>query len=209
MTADGMLSAAQREELLAYTATAADDAPDDAELLSRAADRIGMTGELAIDQEGVLELQRDNILVVLESVADEDRELVDHPELLHLAILVRPDSPAERKALEKANLLDAPSDPPDVADDWTYAWWGSMCTQLPRLTGLSIQLETLNRVMGEAERVMKQRDLTGYFDRMAWLQHEDDIADDEFDDDELDDDWDEDDEDEDEDEGEEEEEQWT
>jgi hypothetical protein len=190
MSQDEILNDAQRRDLGAYAGIAAADTLADAELLSRAAERIGMTGELAVDPDGVVELMRDDLLVVLESVADEDRDLVDHPELLHLAVLLRPRSDEERAALEAADLLD-PREPsqPD-AGEWTYAWWGSMATKLPRDTPLSAQMETLNRVLTEAEHVVERRELTGFFDRMAWLQHEDDADDDAFDDDELDDeDW--------------------
>jgi hypothetical protein len=191
MTEDEILSDAQRRDLAAYGSVPDGAAPDDSELLSRAAERVGMTGELAVDPEGIIELMRDDILVVLESVADDDRELVDHPDLLHLAILLRPRSDDERAELEQQNLLD-PREPAQAeAGEWTYAWWGSMATKLPRDTPLSTQMETLNRVMNEAEHVVERRELAGFFDRMAWLQHEDDLDDDDvFDDDELDDvDW--------------------
>jgi hypothetical protein len=191
MTEDRILNAAQREDLARFTGDAAAATLDDATLLARAADRIGMSGEMAVDPEGTIELQRDDILVVIESVSEEDHELVDHPEMLHLAILLRPGSKKERTAFEKANLLDTP-EPGQDTDEWAYAWWGSMCTKLPRETGISAQMEALDRVMVEAEKVVQKRDLTGFFDRMAWLQHEDDVlGDDDFDDDDLDDDgWD-------------------
>jgi hypothetical protein len=190
MTEDEILSDAQRRDLADYVSATDAATADDSELLSRAAERMGMTGEMAVDPEGIIELMRDDILVVLESVADADRELVDHPDLLHLAILLRPRSADERAELERQNLLD-PREPAQAeADEWTYAWWGSMATKLPRDTSLSTQMETLNRVMNEAEHVVERGELAGFFDRMAWLQHEDDLDDDAFDDDDLDDsDW--------------------
>jgi hypothetical protein len=193
MTDDEILNDGQRRDLAAYGSVSNPDAADDSELLSSAAERMGMTGELAVDPDGIIELMRDDILVVLESVSDEDRDLVDHPELLHLAILLRPRSEEGRAELERANLLDprepAQSDSDGMASEWAYAWWGSMATKLARDTPLSTQMETLNRVMNEAELVVEQGELTGFFDRIAWLQHEDEMDDDDdFDDDDLDDD---------------------
>jgi hypothetical protein len=184
-----ILNDTQRRDLQAYS-DAEPGSMDDAGLLSAAADRMGMTGELAVDAEGILELVRDDVLVVLEAVADEDRDLVDHPDLLHLAVLLRVRTAEDRAALEKANLLDPDVPGEAAADDWAYAWWGSMATRLPQDTPISSQMEALNRVMGEAEQVLRNRDLAGFFDRMAWLQHPDDVDDDDFDDDDLDgDDW--------------------
>lgn len=185
---EAILNDTQRRDLQAYT-RAEPGSLDDAGLLAAAADRMGMTGELAVDADGIIELMRDDALVVLEAVADEDRDLVDHPDLLHLAVLLRVRSADDRAALEKANLLDPDVPGQQATDEWAYAWWGSMATRLPRDTPISAQMEALNRVMGEAEQVLHSRDLTGYFDRMAWLQHEDEMDDDDFDDDDLDDDW--------------------
>jgi hypothetical protein len=184
-----LLNDEQRRDLAAYAALSDATGVDDSELLSRAADRMGMTGELAVDPDGLIELMRDDILVVLESVADEDRDLVDHPELLHLAVLLRPRNDQERADLERSNLLDPREPAQDDAGEWAYAWWGSMATRLPRDTSLSRQMETLNRVMAEAEQVVERKELAGFFNRISWLQHEDEMGDDdEFDDDELDDD---------------------
>jgi hypothetical protein len=170
MTED-ILSQAERRELATYTGTSLD--MNDSELLSHAADRMGMEGELAIDPEGVLELELDGVLVVLESVAAEDRDEVDHPDRLHLAVLLDAAEEEARARLREADLLDDDAVP--VGDDgrWVPAWWGSMCTRLGDDAPLSTRLEAVNRVMQEAHTVLARGELAGFFDRMAWLQLDD------------------------------------
>jgi hypothetical protein len=174
---DDILSGAQRRDLAAYTSTSVD--LNDGELLTRAAERMGMEGELAIDPEGVLELEFDGIIVVLESVAEEDRAEVEHPENLYLAVLLRASTDEERNKLLEADLVDEDAEPYGDGGDWLPAWWGSMCTRLSADASLSDQLEALNRVMHEAQAVRQRGELAGFFDRMAWLQLDDDSAEDE------------------------------
>jgi hypothetical protein len=174
---DEILTDAQRRDLAAYTGTSLD--LNDGELLTRAAERMSMEGELAIDPEGVLELELDNVIVVLEAVADEDRAEVEHPDRLYMALLLRAQSDEQRKALRDSDLVDEDAEPYGEAGDWLPAWWGSMCTRLPADASLSSQLEALTRVMQEAQAVLERKDLAGFFDRMAWLQLDDDGEDEE------------------------------
>jgi hypothetical protein len=169
---DDILNEAQRRELAAYTGTSVD--LNDAELLTRAAERLGMEGELAVDPDGVLELELDDVTVVLEAVADEDRDEVEHPDLLHLAVLLRAASDEERTALNDADLVDDDVTAHGENGEWLPAWWGSICTRLPVDAPISARMEALARVMHEARAVLERRDLTGFFDRIAWLQHDDD-----------------------------------
>jgi hypothetical protein len=167
---DEMLSAAQRQALAAYAGIDRPDAVDDAALLEAVADRIGMTGELSIDPAGVVELMRGDILVALEAVADEDHELVEHPDQLQLAVFLRA-APGARAELEQAGLLDAEDD--DTFDDnWSYAPWGAMCTRLARDAGLPVQMEALERAMAEAEAAVEGRDAAAFQQRLAALQHD-------------------------------------
>ncbi|HSJ23321.1 MAG TPA: hypothetical protein VK929_01470 [Longimicrobiales bacterium] len=174
---ESILTATERQDLAQYTGTSVD--LNDEELLTRAAEKIGMAGELAVDPEGVLELELDEVAVVLEKVADEDRDEVDHPELLHLTVLLRAETEDQREALQQADLVDDDTTPYGDDGRWLPAWWGSMCTRLPADTSISTRLETVNRVMDEAQGVVERRELAGFFDRMAWLQHDDEIIDEE------------------------------
>ena len=170
MEDESILTEEQRQDVAAYVGLADANGLDDGALLERAADRIGLTGELAVDPEGILELEQDNLLVILESVVDEDAELVEHPEQLHLSIYVRPESDEERAELEAADLIEQGAD--DAEEGWTYAWWGAMCTKLPRTAKLTVQLEALHKVMKEAAQVLEKRDIAGFFHRLKWLELE-------------------------------------
>lgn len=169
-----ILTEQQRRDMAAYIGAGAGEELDDEALLTRAAEKIGLEGELAVDAEGVLELERDNVLVILESVMDEDAELMDHPNHLHLSVYLRPESEQQHAELVEADLLE--EDAEEVAGEneegWIYAWWGSMCTQLGRETALPQQLEALSRAMDEAEKLMERRDLPEFFKRMKWLELE-------------------------------------
>lgn len=168
-----ILSARQRQETAGWLGVPDAEQLSDEELLTRAADRIGLEGELAIDEEGVLELEQDDLLLVLEEVTDEDAELVEHPELLHLSVYLRPRSPDDRTDLVEADLLEEEAEA--IGDEgWTYAWWGAMCTQLPKDASLPTRLEALHRAMGEAAALRERRDLPAFFKRMKWLELEDD-----------------------------------
>lgn len=173
---DRILTGEQRRDLLAATGIADADAPDE-ELLSRYADTIGMVGELAVDPDGVLELELADVLVALQSVPEEDRELADHPDLLHLSIMLRPDSEEERALLEEAELLDRGEERHGENDEWIYAWWGSLCTQLPRETPISQQLAALQRVMNEAQQVVERGSVGDFFERLDDLRLDDDLED--------------------------------
>jgi hypothetical protein len=166
-----ILTDGQRRDLASFTSTSLD--LNDSELLSRAADRIGMEGELAIDPDGILELELDDVIVVLESVADEDRDEVDHPDMLHMAVLLRAATAERRGSLVESDLVDEDASAWDEGGEWVPAWWGSMATRLPQDAPLSTRLEALTRAMQESHGVLERRDLTGFFDRMAWLQMED------------------------------------
>lgn len=169
-----ILTGQQRQDMAAYVGAGADEQLDDEALLTRAAEKIGLEGELAVDSEGVLELERDNVLVILESVMDEDAELMDHPNHLHLSVYLRPESKEQHAELVEADLLE--EDAEEVAGEneegWIYAWWGSMCTQLGRETSLPQQLEALSRTMDEAQKLMERRDLPEYFKHMKWIELE-------------------------------------
>jgi hypothetical protein len=173
MAKEEILTAQQRRDVAAYTGTADPDALDDEELLTIAADRIGMEGELAVDAGGMVELSRDNLLVILESVEAEDAHYVEHPDRLHLAVYVRPESDGERRELEDANLLEAAQEQGAVeADGWTYAWWGAMCTNLPKDADLPTQMETLQRVITEAEAALAEQSPDRFVEGTRWLEHE-------------------------------------
>lgn len=171
MSDEQILSARQRQEMAEWLDSPEAAGLSDEELMTRAAERIGLEGELAIDEEGVLELEQDNLLVILEAVAEEDAELVEHPDLLHLSAYIRPASPEERLDLVEADLLEEEAE--SIGDEgWTYAWWGAMCTQLPRDATLPTQLEALHRAMAQAAALLERRDLPAFFKRMKWLELE-------------------------------------
>lgn len=175
MSEEQILSARQREEIAEWLGAADTESLSDEALMTRAADRIGLEGELAVDEEGALELEQDDLLVILEEVTAEDAELVEHPELLHLSVYLRPASPDDRTDLVEADLLEEEAEA--VGDEgWTYAWWGAMCTQLPRDASLPTRLEALHRAMGEATALLERRDLPAFFNRMRWLELESDDA---------------------------------
>jgi hypothetical protein len=168
---DAILTAAQRRQLVEFTGMTAGDI-DDEELVGAAAERVGMTGELAIDADGVLELERGDVLVVLESVAEEDAGAVEHPELLHLGIYLKADGPDRRAELEEAGLLDPPEPDEPVhgtpeEDGWAFTWWGALCTQLPREAGLPEQMQVLERIMNEAEAVLERGEVDPFFARLG------------------------------------------
>jgi hypothetical protein len=170
---EAILNPAQRRDLAQYTSTSVD--LNDSELLTRAAERLGMEGELAVDPDGVLELELDDVIVVLETVADEDRDDLQHPDMLYLAVLLRASTSDQQQALRDADLIDEDAEAHDEQGEWLPAWWGSMCTRLAADAPISTQLEAVNRVMQEAQAVLARRDVAGFFDRMAWLQLEDDV----------------------------------
>lgn len=172
MAEEDILTAEQRRAIAAFTDVPETNELNDEELLTRAADKIGLTGELAVDPDGVLELERDDLLAVLEAVPAEDAQLVERPDLLHLAVYVRPESEADRHALEDAELLEAGATEDELEDGWTYAWWGGMCTKLPRDTDLPTQLTALHRALSEAETVLENRRLGDFFERMQWLDND-------------------------------------
>jgi hypothetical protein len=174
MTDESLLTPSQRRELIEFAAPTADAAMDDAELIGAAADRIGLTGEMAIDDAGVLELERDGVLVVLEAVPDEDAELVEHPGMLHLGIYVQAEDPARRAELEESGLIDPP-EPGEVVegmpeeDGWAFAWWGAHCTRLPREAPLAVQMQAMHNVMNEAVAVVERGSVGPFFDRLGEL----------------------------------------
>lgn len=173
---EDILSPAQRAELRAFTAAANSastngqgNGDDDAALLGAAAERIGMTGELAVDPEGGLELERDGILVALDTVAEEDTAEVEHPELLHVAVYVRPDSGERRVALQQAELLDGDDDLEQLEGGWLYTWWGGGCTTLPRTLALPDQMQALERIMTAAEDAIEAMDVNVYDEAVGEL----------------------------------------
>jgi hypothetical protein len=174
---DQILTPAQRLDLAAAAGIEHDASVSDADLLTLFAEKIDMSGELAIDPEGVLELGQDDVLVSLGTVPDEDRELADHPDLLHLSIMLRPGSAEEQTRLEEADLLEPGEDRHGEDNEWVFAWWGSLCTQLPRDTGIAEQLKALHRVMMEAQQVVERGDVGDFFERIQWLRHDDDLDD--------------------------------
>lgn len=188
MEDDRILTPAQRQDLAAATGMTSTDTTSDEELISRFAEQIDMSGELAVDPDGVLELELDDVLVALHSVPDEDRDLADNPDLLHLSVMLRPGSDEELARLEEAELLDAGEDRHGENEEWVYAWWGSLCTQLPRDAEISTQLKALHRVMEEAQRVLERGSVGDFFERLDWLRHDEDLDDDDDDDDVEDDD---------------------
>jgi hypothetical protein len=172
MADEEILTAEQRRDIAAFADLPERNELNDEELLARAAEKIGLTGELAVDPDGILELERDDLLAVLEAVPPEDAHLVERPDLLHLAVYVRPQSEAERRELEDAELLEAGAAEDELEDGWTYAWWGGMCTKLPRDAGLPAQLTAIHRALAEAETVLEQRQLGDFFERMQWLDND-------------------------------------
>ena len=164
MTDESILTPEQRTSVARFAQLGDED------LLAEAADRIGLTGELAIDQDGIIELERDDVLVVLEQVGDEDRELVEHPDHLYLSVYVRPESDEQRAKLEEADLLEPVPEGEELEEGWRYAWWGGMPTQLKRDAELPAQLEALNRVMEEAHAVLEGRDIALFFRNMKWIE---------------------------------------
>jgi hypothetical protein len=174
---DQILTPAQRLDLAAAAGVEHDASMSDADLLTAFAERIDMSGELAIDPDGVLELGQDDVLVSLGTVPDEDRELADHPDLLHLSIMLRPGSAEEQTRLEEADLLEPGEDRHGEDNEWVFAWWGSLCTRLPRDTGISEQLKALHRVMIEAQQVVERGDVGDFFERIEWLRQDDDLED--------------------------------
>jgi len=172
MADEEILSPEQRRDVAAFADVPERNELNDEELLARAAEKIGLTGELAVDPDGILELERDDMLAVLEAVPPEDAHLVERPDLLHLAVYVRPASDEERLELEQAELLDAGSPEDELEDGWIYTWWGGMCTSLPRETDLPTQLTALERALVEAEAVMERRSLGNFFERMQWLDND-------------------------------------
>jgi hypothetical protein len=177
MDDEQILTTAQRADLAAANGIADAAGMSDADLLTQFAERIDMSGELAVDPDGVLELESDDVLVALQTVPDEDRELADNPDLLHLSILLRPESDAERAKLEAAELLDAGEGRHGENDEWIHAWWGSLCTVLPRDASITQQLEALNRVMDEAQRVLERGSVGDFFERLEGIRHDDDLED--------------------------------
>jgi len=174
MSDDAILTPAQRAELAAFAGVGETD--DDAALLSAVADRIGLTGEMAIDPDGIVELERDDVLVVLEAVADEDRGETDEPDALHLGVYLHVQSEAEREALEDDDLLEV-AEEGDPQDEWALAWWGAFPTTLARDAPLSAQMRALHAVMNEAHAVLERRDVGEFHTRLGWLMQDD--ADDE------------------------------
>jgi hypothetical protein len=172
-----VLTPAQRLDLAVFSGLQDDADLSDAELLARFAEHIDMTGELAVDPDGVLELERDDILVALETVPEDDRAFADHPDLLHLSIMLRPASDEELQRLEQAELLDPGEDRHGEAEDWIFAWWGSLCTNIPRDAAISRQLLALNRVMDDARRVVERGSIGDFFDRLQDLRIDDDLDD--------------------------------
>lgn len=172
MADDDILTPEQRRDVAAFADVPPTNELNDEELLSRAAEKIGLTGELAVDPEGILELEREQLLAVLEAVPPEDAHLVERPDLLHLALYVRPGSDQERQELERAELLEAGATEDELEDGWTFAWWGGMCTRLPREADLPTQLDALHRALTEAEAVLERRSLDDFFERMQWLDND-------------------------------------
>jgi len=172
MSDEEILSQEQRRDVAAFAGVPEPSELSDEDLLARAAEKIGLTGELAVDAEGILELERDNLLAILEAVPPEDAHLVERPDLLHLAVYVRPASEEDRKALEQAELLEAGATDDELEDGWTYAWWGGMCTNLPREMDLPTRLTALERALSEAAMVVERRTLGDFFERMQWLDND-------------------------------------
>jgi len=172
MADEEILTPVQRRDVAAFATVAEPEYLGDEELLSLAAEKIGLTGELAVDPDGVLELERDQLLAVLEAVPDEDAHLVERPDLLHLAVYIRPESDEQRRDLEGAELLEADSVEDELDDGWTYAWWGGIVTRLPKGADLPTQMDALHRALTEAERVLEDRSLDGFFKRIEWLDND-------------------------------------
>lgn len=166
MTDDAILTDAQRAELARFAGV--DAGGDDAELLGAAAERIGLTGEMAIDPEGIIELERDDVLVILEAVPDEDRHETDQPNALHLGVYLQVKTAEQRQALEDDDLLEVAAE--DEADEeWALAWWGAFPTTLQRDAAVSEQMTALHKVMNEAHAVLERRDVGEFHNRLAWL----------------------------------------
>ena len=175
MTDDEVLTAAQRNALAAYVGVPNAREMDETALLEAVAEKIGMTGEMSIDPEGIVELQRGDVLITLAAVADEDRELVDHPEQLQLAVFVRPGSEEERAALELSELIEPPDEADEEPAEWAFARWGAICTRLPRDADLARQMEVLEQVMTEAEAVLEDGNVDRFHERIAAVWHEADV----------------------------------
>jgi hypothetical protein len=172
---DEVLTTSQRTALVEYAGVVNAAAMDDTALLEAVAEKIGMTGEMSIDPDGIAELQRGDVLITLAAVADEDRELVDHPEQLQLAVFVRPGSAEERRALEQSELIEPEANDEEQDAEWAFASWGAMCTRLPRDADLARQMEMLEQVMTEAEAVLEDGNLDRFHERVAPLWHEADL----------------------------------
>ena len=150
----GILTTSQRDALVSYVRIANAAELDDEALLEAVAEKIGMTGEMSLDPDGIVELMRGDILVALHAVSDDDLETVDHPEQLQLAVFLRPTSAADRAELEQSQLIE-PYEDADADEDWAIAGWGAICTRLPRDANLAQQMEVLEQVMTEAEAVVE------------------------------------------------------
>ena len=174
MADDEGLTTSQRNALREYAGVANARDLDDTALLEAVAEKIGMTGEMGIDPDGIVELQRGDVLVTLAAVAAEDRELVDHPEQLQLAVFVRPSSAEERASLQESQLIEPPDESEDDAE-WAFAAWGAMCTRLPRDADLARQMEMLEQVMTEAEAVLEDGNVDRFHERVAPLWHDADV----------------------------------
>lgn len=173
MAREEILTAEQRRDVAAFTDTADADALDDEALLSIAAEQIGMEGELAVDAGGMVELSRENILVILESVESEDAQYVEYPDQLHLAVYLRPASDEDRQRLEDADLLEPASAQDAIeAEGWSYAWWGAMCTNLPKSSDLPTQMQALERALTEAEAAVEARTPDRFLEGTKWLEFE-------------------------------------
>jgi hypothetical protein len=174
---EDILTDAERRDLAHYAGVSAGPSLDDAALLGVVAEKIGLEGEMAVDPDGILELERGDVLVVLETVSDDDVDHVDRPDLLHLGVYLRTGSDADRSALEEAGLLEpaSPGDGADVEAGWSLAWWGAACTTLPRDAALPARMEALHRVMNSAEAVLARGELGSFFEELdSLLLDEDD-----------------------------------
>lgn len=170
MSDDAILTAAQRAELAQFAGVQAGD--DDAALLGAVAERIGLTGEMAIDPDGIVELERDDVLVILEAVPDEDRHETDQPDLLHLGVYLKVATAEQRQALEDDDLLEVAAED-ERDEEWALAWWGAFPTTLERNAPVSAQMRALHAVMNEAHAVLTRRDVGDFHTRLAWLMHDD------------------------------------
>jgi hypothetical protein len=178
---DDILTDAQRRDLADYAGVSAGPALDDAALLGAAAERIGLEGEMAVDPDGLIELERGDLLVILEAVAGEDAQYVDRPDLLHLGVYVKADSAGRRAELEAAGLLE-PADADgaqEVEGGWVLAWWGTSATTLPRDAPLPAQMEAMHRVMNSSEAVLERGAIGPFFDELDGFLLDEDAGPDE------------------------------